>query len=272
MPELPEVESIVRCLQAEVVGRQVERFHLYWPRTLAVPAPDAMEREIAGRRIAALRRRAKFLVFDLDGSLTLLVHLRMTGGLSLHAPDEPLAPHVRAAFDLSDGRQMRFEDMRKFGRIWLTADAATVLGRLGPEPLDAAFTAEAFAARLQGRRTRLKPLLLDQTFVAGLGNIYADEAIYLAGLHPKRLAHTLRSDEAARLHGAIRTVLTEAIAHRGTTLDSYRLPNGESGGHQNYLQVFRQAGGACPRCGTPVVREVIGGRSSFYCPCCQPAQ
>jgi len=270
MPELPEVETIVRRLRREIVGRRIVGFHLFWERTVAAPLPEAFQQMVVGQEVCSVRRRGKFLVFDLSGGQSLLVHLRMTGQLGLCRPEEPASRHVRAAFDLDDGRGLRFSDARKFGRIWLVDDAETVLGNLGPEPLADDFTSAAFRERLAGRRARIKALLLDQRFLAGIGNIYADETLYVAQIHPCRPANDLAEEEAERLYQAMRQVLRAGIAHGGTTLDSYRRPDGSEGDHQNFLQVFRRAGEACPRCGAPVVRTVVGGRSTFFCPQCQP--
>jgi len=270
VPELPEVENIVRSLRPELVGRQITGFRLLWERTVAAPSPEAFQQMLVGQEVRSVRRRGKFLVFDLSGGQSLLVHLRMTGQLGLCRPGEPASRHVRAAFDLDDGRELRFVDQRKFGRLWLVDDSETVLGKLGPEPLADDFTPAAFRERLAGRRARIKALLLDQRFLAGVGNIYADEALYVARVHPCRPASDLAEEEAERLFQAMRQVLRDGIAHGGTTLDSYRRPDGSEGDHQNFLQVFRRAGEACPRCGTPAVRLVVGGRSTFFCPLCQP--
>ena len=215
MPELPEVETIARRLQEPLLGRRVAGIQLLWERTLAEPTPEVFGQRIVGPRICSLRRRGKFLVFGLSGRLFLLVHLRMTGRLEVLPPEAPRSPHTRVIFDLDDGRELRFADARKFGRIWLVDDPEVVLGDLGPEPLAEAFTAEVFRELLAGRQGRIKPLLLDQRFLAGLGNIYADEALHLAGVHPCRPACSLTEEEAGRLHQAIRQVLQEAIGDGG---------------------------------------------------------
>lgn len=270
MPELPEVESVARTLGPELVERTVVAAQVLWPRCIACPAPATFAEEIVGRAFALAGRRGKFLLFGLSGGWSLLVHLRMSGRLTLARPDEPSSPHLRVRLGLDDGRELRFVDPRKFGRMWLLRDPAQVLRDLGPEPLDEAFTAEVFHARLAGRRARIKPLLLNQRFLAGVGNIYADEALYLAGVHPLRRACELSLEEAQRLHRSLRVVLREAIGHGGTTLAAYRQPDGSPGGHQDFLRVFRRAEELCPRCGARVVRTVVGGRGTYFCPRCQP--
>jgi formamidopyrimidine-DNA glycosylase len=180
-------------------------------------------------------------------------------------------PHLRAWFELADGRCLAFTDARKFGRIWLVADIATVVGKLGPEPLDWTFTPEALAAQLQHRRVAIKALLLDQTVVAGVGNIYADESLFLAGIHPLRRAASLTGDEIGRLHDAIRYVLRESINARGTMLRDYRTPYGQDGAYQNHLRVYQQTGHPCPRCGAAIQRIRVTQRSTHFCPQCQPA-
>jgi formamidopyrimidine-DNA glycosylase len=272
MPELPEVENVARMLRPEVVGRRVVEAQVLWPRSVARPTPEAFCRDLVGREITSLGRRGKVLTLGLSDGWWLLVHLRMSGRLLLGRPEEPAPVHLRAVLRLDDGRDLRFVDPRKFGRLWLVQDPAEVLGSLGPEPLDPTFTVEAFQARLAGRRVRIKPLLLDQRFLAGVGNIYADEALFLAGIHPCRPAGSLTEGEVERLHGALQEVLAAAIANGGTTLSAYRRPDGSPGEHQALLRVFRRAGEPCPRCGTPVVRAVVGGRGTYFCPRCQPGQ
>lgn len=269
MPELPEVENVARMLKPEVVGRRIVEAQVLWPRTVARPAPEAFCQGVVGREVTSVGRRGKVLTLGLSGGGWLLVHLRMSGRLLLERPEGPAPAHLRVALRLHDGWELRFVDPRKFGRLWLVEDPAEVLGSLGPEPLDAAFSLEAFRARLAGRRARIKPLLLDQQFLAGVGNIYADEALFLARVHPCRAAGSLTEAEVERLYGALREVLAAAILDGGTTLSAYRRPDGSPGEHQALLQVFRRAGEPCPRCGTPVARVVVGGRGTYFCPRCQ---
>jgi formamidopyrimidine-DNA glycosylase len=279
VPELPEVETVVRELRPHLVGRAIVDVDVDWPRTIAQPAGDAagFRCGLRGKRIVGLGRRAKFVVLYLgqEGALsqepwgTCLIHLRMSGRLVL-AP-VGADKHLRVAFRLSDGGWLYFYDARKFGRVWLTRDPQAVLGELGPEPLSDAFTPEAFVTLLAKRRGMLKPLLLNQRFLAGLGNIYVDESLFRAGLHPQRTADTLERADALRLYEAIRAVLQQAIAQHGTTFDGvFVRPEGEQGRQQEGLRVYGQAGLPCTRCGTPVERTVVGGRGTHFCPRCQP--
>lgn len=271
MPELPEVETLARELRGVLIGRMVVGVEVRWPRTVAVPDPETFARRLTGRRIREIRRRGKWLLLGLDEGTWLLVHLRMSGRLTVeeaHAPDDA---HTRVVFYLDDGRRLRFSDPRKFGRMVLVDDPGAVLGDLGPDPLGPDLTPEQLARVLRGRRVRLKPLLTDQRFLAGLGNIYADEVLWGAGLHPLRRADTLTPEEIARLHKAIRQVLAEAIARRGTTLPDQRyvLPDGRPGEFAPHLAVYGREGQPCPRCGAPIVRTRVEGRSAHYCPRCQ---
>jgi len=195
----------------------------------------------------------------------------MSGHLSVVPGSEPYDRHTHVRFLLNDGRELRFRDVRKLGRAYLVADPADVLGHLGPEPLDMEFTLHQFRNLIAQRRGRLKSLLLNQRFLAGLGHIYADEALFIAGLHPLRTANTLTDQEIERLYRSIRTVLTHAVAERGTTLDdaAYRRPDGRAGNHQNQLQVYGREGEPCSLCGTPIQRIVVGGRGTRLCPRCQ---
>jgi formamidopyrimidine-DNA glycosylase len=275
MPELPEVETIVRDLRRHgVPGCAIVRVDVFCPRVVTGLSATAFSRGLVGRRIAAIDRRAKYLVFKLSGPLSLLVHLRMTGRFQLaEAPGIP-APGGRLELELDDGRVLQFLDSRKFGRWWLTPDPGLILNRLGPEPLEKGFSGSVFAARLKRHRRQLKPLLLDQTFLAGVGNIYADESLWEAGLNPQRLAHTLTGREALLLHRAVRLVLRKGIRNSGTSLGKGR-PNfisvlGQAGRNQDTLQVFRRTGCPCPRCGTPIRRLVVAQRGTHICPACQP--
>ncbi len=272
MPELPEVETLARELRGALIGRRVVGVEVRWPRTVAGPDPETFARRLTGRRIREIGRRGKWLLLCLDEGDWLLVHLRMSGRLVVESADAPEDSHTRVVFHLDDGRRLRFSDPRKFGRMALVDDPGAVLGDLGPDPLDPALTPERLAGMLRGRRVRLKPLLTDQRFLAGLGNIYADEVLWEAGLHPLRCADTLTLEETARLHGAIRQVLEEAIACRGTTLPDrrYVLPDGRPGEFAPHLAVYGREGQPCPRCGAPIIRTRVGGRSARYCPRCQP--
>ncbi|MCX7854571.1 MAG: bifunctional DNA-formamidopyrimidine glycosylase/DNA-(apurinic or apyrimidinic site) lyase [Anaerolineae bacterium] len=271
MPELPEVETLARELREALIGRTIVGAEVCWPRTVAAPDPETFARRLTGRRIREIRRRGKWLLLGLDGEEWLLIHLRMSGRLAVEDADAPEDVHTRVVFRLDDGRRLRFSDPRKFGRMVLTACPEDWLGDLGPEPLDPGLTPERLAGMLWGRRVRLKPLLTDQRFLAGLGNIYADEVLWRAGLSPLRCADTLTSEEVARLHRAIREVLEGAIARRGTTLadQRYVLPDGRPGEFAAHLVVYGREGTPCPCCSAPIVRARIGGRSAHFCPQCQ---
>ncbi|GIV63083.1 MAG: formamidopyrimidine-DNA glycosylase [Bellilinea sp.] len=277
MPELPEVETIVRALQhggrgsPPLVGRVIEKADLLWQRSLAAPQPHGFLQKVRHQPITHIGRRGKFILIHLGDSV-LLIHLRMSGDLRLEpVTDEtgsPIPPlvHDRIVFHLTDGWRMAFNDPRKFGRIWLVDDPHTVLDGLGPEPLDERLTAEVFYYRLSRFKRQLKPLLLDQSLLAGLGNIYTDEALHLARLHPLTPSNLLNLEEAARLLEAIRTVLQEGIRRNGASIDwVYR-----GGSFQNHFRAYGRTGQPCPECGTPIARLIIGQRSTHFCPACQP--
>lgn len=274
MPELPEVETLARSLREHgLVGRTITDVVVRWPRTVDRPSVEELRARLRDQQIEAIGRRGKFLILSLSAGDSLLVHLRMTGKLLVVPASEPVDAHVHIVLSLDDGRQLRFHDTRKFGRIYLVDEPAEVIGRLGPEPIDADFTAEDLAEMLTRRRRQLKPLLLDQTFLAGLGNIYVNEALWLAGLHPERLSNTLTRNEIAALYEAMRAVLRKGIDNLGTTLGR-GIPNfygagGESGRNQEMLYVHSRAGQPCPRCGTPIKQLLVGQRSTYVCPRCQ---
>ncbi|MGQ9667139.1 MAG: bifunctional DNA-formamidopyrimidine glycosylase/DNA-(apurinic or apyrimidinic site) lyase, partial [Anaerolineae bacterium] len=217
-------------------------------------------------------RRGKFILFALDDGRWLLAHLRMTGGFCVFPTTTPPHAYVRVIFHLADGRDLWYVDIRKFGRLYLVDSPEEVLHTLGVEPLGAEFTVERLADILRRRRGHIKPLLLNQSLIAGVGNIYADEALFRAGIHPLRRACELSAEEIQRLHTAVQQVLQEAIDHRGTTLRNYRDANGEEGENQFRLDVYRRQGEPCRRCGTPIERIVVGQRGTHFCPRCQPAK
>ncbi len=264
MPELPEVETIARLLRPELTGRRIISSRVLWARTLALPSPEKFSSQVAEQTILGVSRRAKYLHLQLSAA-ELFIHLRMSGDLYLR--DDPYRPekHDRLLLGLSDGRQLVFNDTRKFGRVWLTTHPEEVLGNLGPEPFDPAFTSQALYTRLHARHRQIKPLLLDQTFLAGLGNIYTDEALHLSGVHPLRLSDTISVQEAEKLFQAIRTVLQTGIDHNGASIDwVYR-----GGNFQNYFRVYDRAGQPCPVCGSIIERIVVGQRGTHFCPTCQ---
>ncbi|MBN1954591.1 MAG: bifunctional DNA-formamidopyrimidine glycosylase/DNA-(apurinic or apyrimidinic site) lyase [Anaerolineae bacterium] len=270
MPELPEVETIARGLRG-IAGRRITGAIVYWERTVTRPEAGEFVRRLRGQRIDGVTRRGKWLVFGFASGEHLLIHLRMSGRLTLEPAGSRPDKHARLHIVLDDGRQLCFSDPRKFGRAALVDDPSVVLGDLGPEPLGETFTAAWLAGRLAGRRARIKPLLLDQRFLAGLGNIYTDESLWRARIHPLRHAGTLSEAEVARLRRAIRDVLTEAIAQEGTTLDDqgYVGVNGRPGAFGGHIAVYGRAGEPCPRCQAEIVRLVVGGRGTHVCPGCQ---
>lgn len=274
MPELPEVETYVRELAPELTGRTVTAARVHWSRTIAAPTAETFPDCVAGLRFGEFARRGKYMLLGMSDGFTLIVHLRMTGKLLVQAGDAPVAGHTHVLLDLDDGRSLHYVDPRKFGRIWLTQEPETVLARLGPEPLSDAFSITGFAQALAGRSASVKALLLDQSLVAGVGNIYADEALYRAGVHPARGGGDLGMDEVAALHAAVCEVLAVAIAHQGSSLggsslQNYLRPGGTPGGFQEEHAVFRRTGQPCLRCGTLIERVVLAQRSTHFCPTCQ---
>jgi len=271
MPELPEVETIARLLrqggsnQPPVVGREILDATLLWPRTLAEPSSAEFCARLPGQAIANTSRRGKFLIFRLSRDW-LLIHLRMSGDLIVRPSGSPPETHDRLLLELEGDLTLAFNDARKFGRAWLVSEVDCVLGSLGPEPLDESFSARGLFERLQRTHRQLKPLLLDQTFLAGLGNIYVDEALNLAGLHPLISSDRLTEKQGCILLESIRTVLKDGIARNGASIDwVYR-----GGDFQNYFRVYQRTGEPCPKCGTPIARIVVGQRGTHYCPHCQP--
>ena len=274
MPELPEVQTIVNDLNAaDLIGIAISRAKVIWPGSIAKPSPKYFCRQIKGRRFMAIRRRGKYLVFELSEGYTLLLHLRMSGRLHLVSAASPLVKHEHIIISFDDGRQLRFHDPRKFGRFNLVKDPAKILDRLGPEPLSPAFSVKALGKLLKKRKRILKPLLLDQTFVAGLGNIYVDEALWEARLHPRRLAATLTNPEIKALGLAIPRVLKRGLKNLGTSLGTgetnfYSVAS-RRGRNKDQLRVFRRTDLPCPRCKTRIERIIVGQRSTHICSNCQ---
>ncbi|PKN95300.1 MAG: DNA-formamidopyrimidine glycosylase [Chloroflexi bacterium HGW-Chloroflexi-6] len=264
MPELPEVETITRNLRPALLGRQVVSVGLFWPRTLATPAAERFAEQISGQRIEQVTRRAKYIHITLSGG-HLLIHLRMSGDLFMRPSPYAAQPHDRLHLMLDSGETLVFNDTRKFGRVWLVDQPDEVLGKLGPEPFSVEFSSASLHTALQSHHRQLKPLLLDQSFVAGLGNIYSDEALHLSGLHPLRQSDTISYEEAGKLFDAIRAVLQTGIDNNGASIDwVYR-----GGSFQNHFRVYGRTGEACLVCNTPIQRIVVGQRSTHFCPGCQ---
>jgi len=271
VPELPEVETIVRGLRASLIGERVSGAWIGWPRTVDCPSAPAFLHRLVGRTVMNVTRRGKFVCLGLDEGW-LFVHLRMTGRLLLGPGDvhAPWRPYERARLSFGSGLELHFVDVRKFGRLYLVSSRGDVCANLGIEPLDDEFTPEALQRLLTSRRRQLKPLLLDQNVVAGLGNIYVDESLWRAGLHPLRRSDTLTDIECRRLCEATQQVLRTAISDGGTTLRDYRNADNGSGSHGDVLAVYGREGEACRRCGITILRETVGGRGTRYCPKCQP--
>lgn len=273
MPELPEVETMVRDLVPRVAGCRITAVEAAYPGEVVYPDwPEFVER-ILGRTIGSIDRRGKYAIFSLSSGDSLIIHRGMTGSLLLRPTEAPMEAYVRILFQLDDGMSLRLDDARKFGKVFLMegtgSERPLPWSRMGPEPLSPEFTPELLGKRLSRRTAPIKPLLLNQEVVAGLGNIYVDESLFQAEIHPSRRAGTLTPEEIERLQAAIRTVLGTAVAGRGTTFSTYRDIEGRNGAHQEALQVFRKTGSPCPRCGTAIIRMVVGGRGTHLCPNCQ---
>jgi formamidopyrimidine-DNA glycosylase len=270
MPELPEVEYVARQLRAELIGQRIVRTIVYWHGSVTGMDPGAFGQALDGRRIEGIERRAKYLLIALSGGQVLVVHRGMSGKLLLgKSPQDAL--YVRVAFELEDGRYLLYSDPRKFGRLQLRAaeNLPQLFARLGPEPLDVSFSPDVLAARLSGTHRPIKAALLDQAVVAGLGNIYADEALFQAKIHPLRAAGELGPAEIRALVGAIQAVLNSGIEHGGTTIGRHRDVYNESGTNLEHIMVYRRTEQPCLRCGSPIQRITVGGRSTHFCPTCQ---
>ena len=281
MPELPEVETIARQLREgrhihtgekhisvpALVGREIRETHVLWAREISGMPSRAFERQTSGRRVASVGRHGKFLIVNLAQdhapASSMLIHLRMSGRLEVVPQAEAYSKHARVVWLLDQGWALRFDDARKFGRVYLVDDPARITGNIGPDAL--LIPADDFARRVMQKRRALKPLLLDQTFIAGVGNIYADESLFLAGLHPKRLANTLTEADAHQLHAAIRQVLLDGVAANGASFD-WVYPGGK---YQENFRVYGQTGKPCRNCGRPIRRMIVGQRSTHFCENCQ---
>lgn len=274
MPELPEVQTVIDDLNdalkqpAAITGAAV-----FWPKTVAGCDPADFDAIVRGRKITRIWRRAKYIVMDLDNGMHLVIHLRMTGHLLLAPPNTPRDKHEHVVLHLADNRELRFHDTRKFGRFYLTDNVETFFGNIGPEPLGDKFSPEILTEMLKGKSRKLKPLLLDQSFLAGLGNIYVDEALWEAQLHPETKACDITPKEAVKLYHAIVKVLQSGLDNMGTTLGTsaanYYSVSGRTGRNSDKLQVFRRQGQPCPRCGTTIEKLVVGQRGTHICPKCQ---
>lgn len=276
MPELPEVETVARTLREgrgapALIGRTIQSAQVLWGREIGNLKPRTFEKRVAGTQVIAISRHGKYLIVSLSNSalgtrnpeLTMLVHLKMSGQLDVVPQDEAFSKHARVVWLLDDGLALRFDDARKFGRVWLVDDPVQIIGKLGPDALS--MSEADFVTSIRRKRGALKPLLLNQTFIAGVGNIYADESLHIAGLHPLRSADSLREDEAVRLYAAIQRVLAEGIAANGASFD-WVYPDGN---FQDNFRVYGMTGKACATCGRPIERILVGQRSTHFCPNCQ---
>jgi formamidopyrimidine-DNA glycosylase len=273
VPELPEVETTARGLRQKIVGRAVTRVGgVDWPRMLPQTSEAELAEVLIGARVAAVDRRGKYLLIEFEGDHWLSIHRKMSGNLLLRPPTAAAEKHTHLEVAFDDGALLRLVDARKFGRVYLFRSSEQLADflaeRLGPDSL-VDFDAAVLAGKLQGRKGRIKSLLLDQTFLAGVGNLYADEALWEARLHPLRAADSLSAAEVRHLATAIKKVLTLGIERRGTSFSNYRDADDVPGQNQEFLNVYGHAGEPCPRCARPIQRQIIGGRSSHFCAHCQ---
>jgi len=271
MPELPEVETICRKLVygdrsiPSIIGAKILTAEILWEGSLAEPSTEEFLERISNTEIQGIHRRGKYFVFELTEQ-KLVMHLRMSGDLILTSDHEEIPKYARIVFYFNNGYHLNFVDSRKFGRVWLTCELEKILGSLGSEPLSEAYTSEILFADLQRHHRQIKPLLLDQSFIAGLGNIYTDEALYLAKIHPLKKSNEITRAQAEQLFKAIQTVLQKGIQMNGASIDwVYR-----GGNFQNSLMVYRRKGERCYNCGDEIKRIVVGQRGTHYCPTCQP--
>ncbi len=273
MPELPEVDTVRRTLEPFIVGRRIESVEINYGGIIKKPEPAEFIRLVEGRVIRVIKRRGKYLLIQLDAEYTLVIHLRMTGQLTICERNSALSKHTHLIFRFENGRELRFVDVRKFGMVYLIPigawHEAGGLARLGPEPLEDEFTLCSFCEIIKGKKGKLKAFLLDQTRIAGIGNIYADEIMFAAGLSPQRQIETLSSKETELLYENIRAKLNEGVEHQGTSIRDYVNGLGEKGGFQHRLKVYDRAGQPCARCGTSLLKATVCGRGTVYCPHCQ---
>ena len=272
MPELPEVETIVNDLRPRIEGRRFTSVSIYCPDMVHPSSVAELKRRLPGQVIKEIARRGKYLIFRLASGEALIIHLRMTGSLLLNRKGEPPAepsPYVRAVFSLDNGMELLFTDRRKLGTISLVKDENEEVGKLGPEPLAPDFTAEVLAKRLSSHKAPIKAVLCDQEVIAGIGNMYADEALFFSGIHPLREANSLSQEEVKKLHKAIREVLTKAIGNGGASISDYRRPTGEKGSQQYNFYAAHRGGQICKVCATPIERITVRNRGTYFCPKCQ---
>lgn len=271
MPELPEVETIRLTLEAKLIGRTIIRAEVKHPKMVERQSPAEFIERVQERTIHSLQRRGKYLLMQLSGDLVLALHLRMTGQLTVEPVDQPIATATYLILQLDNQTELRFRDQRKFGKVFIYQNQAVpeALAKLGPEPLSSEFTLALFQERLASHKLAIKKALLNQEIVAGIGNIYADEALFVAGIYPGRPVDSLTAVELKRLYDAVRQVLQEGIAYRGTTKRDYRDGEGKPGSYQDKLRVYGRKGLPCPDCQRPIAKINLGGRGTYFCPYCQ---
>jgi formamidopyrimidine-DNA glycosylase len=267
MPELPEVETIRNELSPHVIGRRFTDVAVCDAKLVRQPSVGEFRQKLIGKRVNSLERRGKYLIFRLSSGMALIIHLKMSGALLLNP--EQASRYTRVIFHLDDGSQLIFTDRRRLGNIWLIENELTIIRKLGPEPLTSEFTAKLLAERLQKHKAPIKAVLLDQSFIAGIGNMYADEALFAARIHPLRQANSLSLKEIRNLHKAIVTVLRSAIDNKGASIDTYKRPDGQLGTAHSNFSVAHRGGESCPICGTTIQRLAIRNRGSYFCPKCQ---
>jgi formamidopyrimidine-DNA glycosylase len=269
MPELPEVETVKNELAPHIIGRCITGVTLLWEGIVKAPSVKEFCLRIAGYEITDISRHGKYLIVSLNSGDKLVLHLKMTGSLILQKNDAELPKYTRAIIHLDSGQNICFRDPRKFGVLKLVQNTKEIDAKLGPEPLEASFTLNIFAERLANRKAPIKALLLDQKFLAGVGNMYADEALFAAKIDPRRASNSLKKPEIKRLYHAIRDALTEGIKYGGASIVTYYHPDGSKGTAHQYFNVAHGRNKSCPVCGGPVERIVVRGRGTYYCPKCQ---
>jgi formamidopyrimidine-DNA glycosylase len=266
VPELPEVETIKNELLPYVTGRRIKDVEISWEKMVRQPSIGEFRRRVTGRAITGITRRGKYLFFHLDSGELLVMHMKMTGSLLIDPPDDKFA---RAVFKLDDGKRLHFRDPRKFGVMWLAKDESAVKEKLGPEPFDKDFTVGTLSGILRKHKAPVKPVLLDQSIIAGIGNMYADESLWEAQIHPERPSDSLTDEESAALYKAIRRVLRAAIKRGGASVRNYYRPDGETGHAHDEFRVAHGTNTHCLRCKTPLSYKKVRGRGTYYCPKCQ---
>lgn len=271
MPELPEVETIKNELLPHIVGHHITGVTLFWEGIVRQPSVEEFCSRLIGQRITRINRRGKYLIFSLTSGEALVIHLKMTGSLLLKSASAEPDKFIRTILHLDKEARLYFRDPRKLGVMWLVEDINSIVGKLGPEPLESDFTPQILAHRLNHRSAPIKALLCDQGFIAGIGNMYADEALFAARIHPLRSGKSLCPDEIERLHSSIQQVLWSAIKNKGASVDTYFRPGGELGtAHFQFQVAHRLSGKFCPVCGTSIERIAVRNRGTYFCPKCQP--